>query len=186
LFGELIRGLRPRRIIEVGTWLGASAIHMAELCRREGLNDTEIVCVDTWLGSGEDWISGIWKGDLALRNGRPPLYDQFLKNVVLTNNTGYITPLPLPATQAALVLRYRQYQADMIYIDGAHSYTDVIADIRAYYKLVRPGGVIFGDDFTAGHFGVVRAVAEFAESIDQDLKLAGRKWLLEKIAPRAG
>lgn len=186
LFGELIRGMRPRRIIEVGTWLGASAIHMAELCKREGLGEVEIACVDTWLGAAEHWLDPALKEKLCLKNGRPAIYEQFLKNVIGTQNTDIITPLPLPASQAAIILRQTGFVADMVYIDGAHNYHDVIADCRNYFKLVRPGGVIFGDDFAAGHFGVVRAVAEFAEEIEQDLKFAGRKWLLEKIARPSG
>src|SRR5262245_9381175 len=55
IFRTAIEAVRPRTIIELGSWKGLSAIHMAGLCRELGL-DTEIVCVDTWLGSPENWL----------------------------------------------------------------------------------------------------------------------------------
>lgn len=34
VFEEIIQQLKPRKIVEVGTWKGGSAIHMAELCKK--------------------------------------------------------------------------------------------------------------------------------------------------------
>lgn len=45
-FGELIAERRPRRIIEIGTWKGGSALEMATHLEKAGLK-TEIICVDT-------------------------------------------------------------------------------------------------------------------------------------------
>ena len=57
---KTIAEIRPRLIVEVGTWKGASAIHMGAICRELQL-DAEIVCVDTWLGNWQHWArtSGI-------------------------------------------------------------------------------------------------------------------------------
>ena len=51
LVGKVIADVKPKLIVEVGTWKGASAIYMAKICRKLELN-TEIVCIDTWLGTG--------------------------------------------------------------------------------------------------------------------------------------
>ena len=51
-FDELIRQARPRLIIEVGTWKGASAVSMAKAAKSGGM-PTKIICIDTWLGALE-------------------------------------------------------------------------------------------------------------------------------------
>ena len=41
IFAQIIAKIRPALIIEVGTWKGASAVHMARVAKSEGLNDFE-------------------------------------------------------------------------------------------------------------------------------------------------
>jgi hypothetical protein len=55
--------------------------------------------------------------------------------------------------------------ADLIYLDAAHSYHEVLADIRAFWPLVRQGGVMFGDDFEVTWPGVIRIVHEWGEEV---------------------
>lgn len=50
VFENLIRKVQPRIIIEVGTFLGASALHMAGLTQKLGFQDTQIVCIDDFRG----------------------------------------------------------------------------------------------------------------------------------------
>src|SRR4029079_15072358 len=54
LFAEVIDKLKPREIVEVVTWKGASAIHMARLAQAHQ-PDAVVLCIDTWLGSKEHW-----------------------------------------------------------------------------------------------------------------------------------
>ena len=75
VFDVLLPKLRPRVIMEVGTWKGASAINMATICKKHDIA-CEIICVDTWLGSpglytrpGEPFYDS-----LAHVNGYPNLY----------------------------------------------------------------------------------------------------------------
>ncbi len=65
-FEKILAALRPAVIIEVGTWKGGSAIHMAQLSKDLGF-PTEIVCVDTWLGSPEHVLDK-WHGWRASLN----------------------------------------------------------------------------------------------------------------------
>ena len=48
----------------------------------------------------------------------------------------------------------------VVYIDGMHTYEQVLKDISNYRPLVLTGGFICGHDFASGHPGVRRAVAE--------------------------
>ena len=63
---------------------------------------------------------------------------------------------------------------DVIYIDADHKYETVLADIRAWYPKVKPGGILCGDDYIEGcngiPFGVIEAVQDFAT--ENNLKYA--------------
>jgi hypothetical protein len=149
LFRELIEKTRPAVIIEVGTWLGASAIHMAGICRELGLQTT-IYCVDTWLGAEEFWTSqaDTEERDLRQKNGYPQVYFDFLANVVQHGCQDMIVPIPNTSTIGSIILQHRRVLAELIYIDGSHVYEDVKADILAYKKLLAPRGLMFGDDLS--------------------------------------
>lgn len=49
---------------------------------------------------------------------------------------------------------------DFVYIDAAHDYGSVLADLEAWYPKVRPGGIFAGHDYEPGS-DVRRAVDEF-------------------------
>ncbi len=183
IFAQVIGKLRPTVVIEVGSWKGASAIHMAEAAKAAGLSEFEIVCVDTWLGSPEHWLLRERPNlfaELKLEHGHPTLFPQFLANVIKSGHADVITPLPLASRAACEVLRAFDVKADLIYIDAGHEYAEVRNDITGYWRLLRQGGIMIGDDYEADWPGVVRAVAEFAERIDRPLRWTGKKWLLSK------
>jgi len=161
VFGKLIDTTRPSRIIEVGTWKGQSAITMGTHVKQSGLRCL-ITCVDTWLGSLEFWdgLEDTPERDLRLRHGYPQVYYQFLSNVVHAGLQDVILPFPAPSLIAARYFARQGLTADLVYIDGSHDEQDVLADLRAYFGLVRPGGVLFGDDFNWE--GVRNAVTAFA------------------------
>ena len=182
IFQTLIERLRPRLIVEVGSWKGASAIHMAGLCKRLGLQ-TEIVCVDTWLGNWQHWNrqNGVGsKVDLRIQNGFPMLYFQFLSNVIARGYTNIITPLPLTGVAAAKLFEQNKLSPDLIYIDGDHEYEAVNADIRAWVPLLSNEGVILGDDYDWP--GVQRAATEFASANKAwNLKTIDKKFTLTRM-----
>lgn len=185
VFRELFHRVKPRIILEVGTWKGASAILMARLCKEMGLHGAEIVCIDTWLGSHEMWedrVPGSYWGyeALGLENGFPTIYRQFLGNVVLSGHADVITPFPISSNNAAVFLARKGVVADLIYVDGGHNYRDVKSDIEAYWPLVRPGGVLLGDDYHAGGPGVVQAADEFAAAVGLPLVPLAGKWMVVK------
>ena len=95
VFREVIASTRPRLIVEVGTWKGASALHMARVTHELGL-DTRIICVDTWLGSPEHFLAQQpeWRESLQMKFGFPKLYFTFLSNVVRSGYADRIIPLP--------------------------------------------------------------------------------------------
>lgn len=73
----------------------------------------------------------------------------------------------------------------LVYIDGAHDYKSVLADIHSWWNVVQDGGILSGDDFDEHHEGVKRAVIEFAGSINTNIHLStdfhrGPSWFIHK------
>ena len=56
--------------------------------------------------------------------------------------------------------------ADVVYIDGNHSYEFVLSDLNNYYRKAKPGGLIVLDDYGDKMGGVKKAVIEFTENND--------------------
>jgi predicted O-methyltransferase YrrM len=173
-FGPMVKAVKPRLSVEVGTWKGKSAKAIAESLDR----DAKLLCVDTWLGAPEMWTDKSDKKryqSLRLKNGYPRLYYQFASNVVELGLQDKIVPFPQSSTGAAVVLaEFKERHGltpDFVYVDASHEYVDVVQDIELYKNLLSDGGVICGDDFCPRWSGVMRAVKEHA------LSDPSRRWM---------
>jgi SAM-dependent methyltransferase len=73
---------------------------------------------------------------------------------------------------------------DWAYIDGDHTYPAVAADLANYGRMLRPGGILCGDDYgNPGWWedGVTRAVDEFVERENYAVELmSGGQFALRK------
>jgi hypothetical protein len=185
IFDEAIERYRPRVVVEVGTWKGASVLRMHGASLEHGTG-TEFVCVDTWLGSAaEIWLDPDTRRSLHLEGGYPTMFRQFVANVLSHGAQDVVYPLPMTSSAAAHVLERLGVMADVVYIDAGHEYEEVSADLRLYWSLLRPGGLMFGDDFAESWPGVQRAVVKFARRHGLDLETQAEKWLLPKpLEPR--
>jgi len=162
-------------IVEVGTWKGLSAMSMTERCILKNLKP-RIVTVDTWLGAPEFWDNqDDRERDLMFVNGYPSVFYTFTKNVKSLGISEYIYPLPISSTQGAEVLKKHNFLADIIYIDASHEYEPVKSDIEAYWKLLKPGGIMIGDDYDWP--GVKKAVDEIG-----NFNVHGRVWSMVKTS----
>lgn len=125
-----------KTVIEVGSYLGQSTIHLAECLPEEGV----VYAVDHWLGSPEHQ-EGEWaEGSVPLGS----LYHQFLSNIISKHLTQKIIPLRMDSLTAAKNLKMT---ADLIYIDAAHDTESVFQDLSAWYLHLNQGGVLCGDDW---------------------------------------
>jgi hypothetical protein len=72
------------------------------------------------------------------------------------------------------VNQFDDNSVDVVYVDADHKYEPVLADIRAWYAKVKPGGILCGDDYIEGShiekFGVIEAVKDFA--LENNLQFA--------------
>ncbi|KAL0002375.1 hypothetical protein SO802_016156 [Lithocarpus litseifolius] len=177
VFEHLIQKVKPKTIIEVGTFLGASAVHMAGLTRQLGLR-TQILCVDDFRG---------WPGfrdrfrDVKMLNGDVLLMYQFMQNLVSVNATDSVLPVPFSTGSALDLFCEWGVYADLIEVDAGHDFMSAWSDINRAYRLLRPGGVIFGHDYftAADHRGVRRAVNLFARIHGFKIKIDGQHWVID-------
>ncbi len=173
--------LKPKVIVEIGTWLGQSTFNMLE---RALTHDPEasVICVDTWLGSPEHWFNPEWKAGLRLENGRPNIYPVFADNVRAKGYEDHIVPFSMTSLQAAKLLKTIEVSPALIYLDGAHDKDEVLADIVAYWPLLPTGGCMIGDDYCDEWPGVVAAVHDFKKDrADLDFQHARDKFVFYKI-----
>lgn len=167
-------------VCEIGTWKGASVLHMHALAKTYGLQ-THFICIDTWLGSNDTlWLSPDLRKHLQLNQGYPDLFRQFIHNVVVRGAQDDISPFPITSTAAARVPRKLNIKFDALYIDSGHEDEEVYFDLALYYDLVVDGGAIFGDDYSPGWPGVVRAVDRFCHEKNVDLKTGAGKFYFVK------
>ena len=175
VFGNLVRTLKPKVIVEVGSWKGQSAITMAEACREIGL-DSAIICVDTWLGSIEHILHH--PKELRRCNGYPTMYFQFLSNVIHRGMQEWIVPFPATSCAAAAILDQMNIRANLIYIDASHQYEDVLLDLKKYSDLLAKGGIMFGHDYDLKP--VQRALKSFRKSKNFECEAVGNFWMLKE------
>ncbi|XP_074321562.1 uncharacterized protein LOC141658527 [Silene latifolia] len=176
VFETLIIKTRPKTIIEIGTFLGASATHMAELAEKLGL-ETQILCVDDFRG----WPGFTEANYVPTVNGDVLLLHQFMQNVVSLNRTGSIIPVPFSTGSGLGKLCEWGVLADLIEVDAGHDFHSAWSDINLGYKLLKkPGGVMFGHDYFNGNDnkGVRRAVDLFARVHGFKVTTQGQHWIL--------
>jgi Methyltransferase domain len=181
-FRELIAEVKPRLIVEVGTWKGASALQMAAVTRELDL-PAQIVCIDTWLGALEFWTDQSDPArylSLQLQHGYPSVYYQFLANVCHCGFQDRVVPFPQTASIAALWFRYYGLVADLVYLDASHEEEDVYRDLWDYWAVVADDGVLLGDDYSWD--GVRLAVERFAREERRPVAFVADKWVLRKQA----
>jgi hypothetical protein len=90
------------------------------------------------------------------------LYEEFLANVKPVSRQ--LVPLRMTSLKGANF--FPDQCIDSVFIDAAHDYENVKADIAAWLPKVKKGGVIAGHDYMCGWPGVDRAVAEAFNSVD--------------------
>jgi predicted O-methyltransferase YrrM len=158
------------RILEIGTWLGGTAIAMAD-----ALQGSNVHCVDTWEGSPTDCT-----GECAKRaGGAEAVYAEFLNRIGERLNES-IFPWQMDSKSAS-EMHWDKF--DVIFIDAEHTYDAVKADILNWWEHLRDDGIMVGHDYeTKNLMGVTQAVRELfgsrVETFGWDVQ--GGMWKVRK------
>ena len=141
-----ITEVQPRLVVEIGVWKGGSVITLANAIRLAGL-DSAVIAIDTWAGSSEHWLNTAWFSSLGIRDGQPTLYKTFASNIRARGLNDYVVPLPVDSLNGAAIVKAHGLPIDVLHLDGGHDFESVSADLRVWWPLLRPGGVLIGDDY---------------------------------------
>jgi len=158
IFAKCIERIKPHIIIEVGSFVGESAIHMAKLIKKQG-RPTAILCVDTWYAGFDHWKGAREK--IRMHFGRPDFYYKFIANVITNDCQDVIVPLAMDSIGAARVIKWLGLGPGLIYVDASHEKGDVARDYEAYWDLLPSGGGMLVDDLSNHFPGVVEDYSYF-------------------------
>lgn len=142
---DLARSLRdgdsPVRVVEVGTWVGATACRLADA-------GCAVTCID-WFRGQED------PADTVGHNRTfEEMYGQFRHNVA-----DRLWRRVFPVVGQTTGVEWVQGPFDLAFIDADHRYECARADIERWAPCVRPGGIVACHDYGLWP-GVTQAVKE--------------------------
>jgi hypothetical protein len=173
VFNDVIEEIKPKTIIEIGSWVGASAIHMAKCLKANNINDFQILCVDTFLGSNASlWIENFINVDNVFQEQ----YNQFNINVTNSGFNENISALPMTSSSAAELCQILNVQVDLIYIDAGHQEKEVYDDLNDWWPISTK--MVFGDDYSETWSGVKKAVNRFAQEKNINFQEKDSKFIL--------
>ncbi len=154
--------------VEVGAFYGKSSAYMAvEIANSNKKIKFDVV--DTWRGSPEHREGG-W--DMQPMMVNDTAFDEFEKNMLPAK--GYYNPIKLDSIEASKL--YEDESLDFVFIDAAHEYDSVKADVEAWFLKIKKGGYLCGHDYVP-NTDVQKLVDE--KFID-DFTLIGVSWIHKK------
>lgn len=152
LYAEVIAALPPGAVmVEIGTWKGKSAAFAGV----EIVNSKKPIAfftVDHFKGSPN-------------HADRPEIVAGQLEAIARANLAplkGVVTVLAMSSVEAAAT--FADASVDFLFVDGAHDYDSVKADLLAWRPKLKPGALVAGDD--ANWRGVKEAAREVLGDIE--------------------
>ncbi|MBO6560799.1 MAG: class I SAM-dependent methyltransferase [Nisaea sp.] len=137
---SLIPRRKPARILEIGSYEGASACFVVQKLANE--QQIEIHCIDTWEGSVETKERDMGAVERRFDMNMAIVTEAATHEVKLTKHKGR-SDLVL---SRLLAEGYAGY-FDLVYVDGSHQAPDVLCDAVLGFRLCRTGGVMVFDDY---------------------------------------
>ena len=120
----------------------------------------------------------MWKHLAVTEDGRPTVYYQFLANIIGENLTDIVLPVSMTSINGARFLQTFQFRPQLIYLDSGHNQGETLIELALYWNVLRPGGVLFGDDWS---WITVRCdVKKFSHMRNLDIEHLGNTWILKK------
>ena len=133
------------KFVEVGVWKGRSISYLAVEVINVNKNQ-KIYAVDTWAGSEEHIDPSNLNYNPELAQNPDWLYNLYLQNIEPVKDI--ITSIRKPSLEA--VNNFEDKSLDFVFIDAAHDYENVKADILAWLPKQKKTGILAGHDYYPG------------------------------------
>ena len=182
LYDHFITLLKPHdTFVEVGTFCGASIIHLARQSQIADLPLT-IVAIDNF-----EWVPDQFSSQFRVSQDTPyPLaVDALVHHSPLgafrhfqeITKTDHLISTVISNSVAA-AYHFLDESVAIAFIDAGHDYGNVLQDILAWLPKIKPGGILAGHDIDSPD--VARAVADV---LGNRITIVGRCWVHRKIIP---
>jgi len=158
-----ILGVKPKTIAEIGVYQGQTTRQL-----RKAFPDAALTLIDPWeaqdlpgrmynKNSATDW-EGIYNA----------ISDEFAGHTIIRADS----------VTAAYMMQPDSF--DLVFLDGDHAYSAVRQDIVLWSRLVRPGGLLCGHDYSTqgNNKGVKKAVDEL---LPDQVVIGSRKTWIHQI-----
>jgi len=174
----IVLGLRPKVVVELGVWMGGSAIPMAIVLRHLGAG--QLVAVDAWSArasvSGQEEVHAKWWGEKMGEEGHERAFGTFTDRLRQHGITSEHCVVRRQRTDDAVV----PPSIDLLHHDANHG-PQAIADVDRWAPSVRVGGFLVVDDldWPGGH--VLRAHDRALELGFVDLYPLDRGCVMQRV-----
>lgn len=146
-FWAAIAELRPRTVVEIGSYLGRSTVFLGQAVRRFGPSGARVVSIDPHTGDRQQ-LEGI---DLA----STPTLDLF-RFVVASAGLDDVVDIRVATSDDAATVWTGA--VDLLFVDGWHSYDAVRSDIAHWTPHLTSDGLVCFDDVDT--YAEVKAAVE--------------------------
>lgn len=177
---DFIFSIVPKHSVcaEIGVWKGAFSDEISRLSAPKKLH-----LIDPWRHEeSPEYKLAFYGGKIECQGEVDEVYMGVLKRFKAETASGAISIHRKPSEEACQ--DFPDDYFDWIYIDGNHLYEFVKKDLENYYKKVKRGGYITGDDYTTEGWwkeGVRKAVDEIiATGLVKKVKIANGQFVLRK------
>jgi predicted O-methyltransferase YrrM len=146
IWKRLISELKPRKILEIGSYEGQSACWLIDNCANE--RPLYLHCVDTWAGGIEhQQEEGKYFANMSF------VEERFRQNISISRDRA-AHPVALSIHKdfshralARLLAKGHENSFDLVYIDGSHQAADVLSDAVMSFHLTKNDGLLIFDDY---------------------------------------
>ncbi|NQV54231.1 MAG: class I SAM-dependent methyltransferase [Rhodospirillales bacterium] len=162
---------RQLRILEIGSWVGFSALTWAWAVAYYAGARGSVLCIDSWAPYFDTTVnqSNFYIGtNHTLNNG--DAYQLFLHNTGFAPDDVKIEHRRAASQEVLPTLPDASF--DIVYIDGDHSFDSVLGDLKAAERLVSEGGIICGDDLEVQAHECTLSITQLDRNLDtaQDIE----------------
>lgn len=141
----LIPQINPTRILEIGSFEGASTCYLIEKLAKT--KEIEVHCIDTWEGGVEHNDGGSSQPDMSAVENR---FHHNTKIAIKKSNHKielFVHKGFSDLALSKLLADNKKGYFDFIYVDGSHQAPDVLLDALLSFRLLKVGGLIVFDDY---------------------------------------
>lgn len=155
--------------LEVGCFMGKSTAYLLQKIKESG-KDIQVAVIDIFEAECDH------HNDLIKENDNGTLLQIFNKNMKDLD----FYPIIIQGKSAVKYKEFVDNSFSMIFIDAAHDYESVKADLNNFYPKLKSGGIFAGHDYGEKSCGVGQAVDEFVKENNLKLDVMTASWILIK------